>query len=204
MTYDTLHSSEANLWSILYLTGYLTQAGTGEAGETWLKIPNEEIKTIFADTVLSWFGDTVGKMDRRPLFQAFWDGSEEEASKRTEDVLFDTISYFDYKEDYYHAFLMGLFAGAGYAVESNREYGLGRLDIVIRDRKSRRILILEIKHSRSAQEMEGDCARAFAQIDIGRYARRFLEGYQTVLCYGVAFYKKQCMVKIARDLSIRR
>lgn len=203
MTYDTLHSSEANLWSILYLTGYLTQAGFGEAGEVRLKIPNEEIKTIFADTIRSWFGDTVEKMDRRPLFQAFWNGLPEEASRRTGDILFDTISYFDYKEDYYHVFLTGLFAGAGYAVESNREYGLGRPDLVIRDKKNRRILILEVKHSHSAQAMEQDCLKAFAQIDVGQYARQFLGGYQTVLCYGVAFYKKECLVKMAERLSLK-
>ena len=74
MTYDTLHSSETNLWSVLYLTGYLTQAES-ETGMRYLKIPNEEIKTIFADTIASWFEDVVGRMDRRPLFDALWSGN---------------------------------------------------------------------------------------------------------------------------------
>lgn len=100
MTYDTLHSSEANLWSILYLTGYLTQSKS-EDGKTCLKIPNEEIKTVFADTVASWFADEVGRMDRKPLFDAFWSGNDKEATRLITDILFDTISYFDYREDYY-------------------------------------------------------------------------------------------------------
>ena len=88
-------------------------------------------------------------------------------------------------------------------MESNREYGLGRPDLVVRDKKNRRILIFEIKRSRSARELETDCQKAFAQMDLGRYAGRFLEGYQTVLYYAAAFYRKECLVKMAKRLSLR-
>lgn len=194
MTYDTLHSSEANLWSILYLTGYLTQSKS-EEGKTYLKIPNEEIKTVFADTVASWFTDEVGRMDRKPIFDAFWSGNDKEATRLITDILFDTISYFDYREDYYHAFLTGLFTGAGYAVESNHEYGLGRPDLVVRDRKNRRIIMIEIKYSRSENQMLSDCRAAMQQINVKQYVYQFLKGYQAVLCYGIAFFGKQCLVK---------
>jgi len=194
MTYDTLHSSETNLWSVLYLTGYLTQAES-ETGMRYLKIPNEEIKTIFADTIASWFEDVVGRMDRRPLFDALWSGNDKEATRLITDILFDTISYFDYREDYYHAFLAGLFAGAGYMVESNREYGLGRPDLVVRDRRNRRIIMIESKYSRSENQMLHDCETAMRQINIRQYAHQFLNGYQQIFCYGIAFYGKQCLVK---------
>ncbi len=194
MTYDTLHSSEANLWSILYLTGYLTQDGS-ENGDIFLKIPNEEIKTIFADTIAEWFKDEVGRMDRRALFDAFWSGDEKEATNLVTDILFDTISYFEYREDFYHAFLAGLFAGAGYTVESNREYGSGRPDLVISDRKGRRVMIIELKHSGSESQMVHDCETALRQIDDRQYVRQFLKRFQTILCFGVAFYKKECLVR---------
>ncbi len=197
MTYDTLHSSEANLWSILYLTGYLTQTKSKDE-KIFLKIPNEEIKTIFADTIVAWFSDEVGKMDRRTLFEAFWTGNDKNATELITDILFDTISFFDYREDYYHAFLAGLFAGAGYAVESNREHGLGRPDIVIRDRKNRRMITIEIKHSKSESQMLQDCETALQQIKTRQYARSFLKGYHTVLCYGIAFFDKECLVKKAK------
>lgn len=86
--YDVLHASESNLWSVLYLTGYLTRVnpenikgeGLSETGKTCLRIPNEEIKTIFADTIAVWFGDTVKNMDRKSLFDAFWNGEEQRAA----------------------------------------------------------------------------------------------------------------------------
>lgn len=194
MTYDTLHSSEANLWSILYLTGYLTQDGS-ENGDISLKIPNEEIKTIFADTIAEWFKDEVGRMDRRALFDAFWSGNEMEATNLVTDILFDTISYFEYREDFYHAFLAGLFAGAGYAVESNREYGSGRPDLVICDRKRRRVILIELKHSGSESQMVQDCETALQQIGDRQYAHRFLKEFQTIFCFGIAFYKKKCLIR---------
>ena len=203
LTYDMLHSSEENFWSVLYLTGYLTQADIKgddgeffqEEGKTCLKIPNEEIKSIFADTVAVWFADNMKMADRTELFGAFWRGEEAKATELVTDILFETISYFDYKEDYYHAFLAGIFTGAGYAVESNHEHGLGRPDLVIRDRKNRRVLIIEVKHSKDEKDMEKDCRDAINQIDMQKYSRQFLKGYQTVLCYGAAFFEKECVIK---------
>lgn len=203
LTYDVLHSSEQNLWSILYMTGYLTKVKSEEMeegsifeqGKMCLKIPNEEIKGIFEETIVTWFTDTMQKSDRKALFDAFWSGNDNEVTKIVSDILFETISYYDYKEDYYHAFLAGIFTGAGYAVESNKEYGLGRPDIVIRDAKHRRVLVLEIKCSKTPQRMTEDANRAIMQIDVNRYAELFLKGYQTVLCYGVAFCEKDCVVR---------
>jgi len=202
LTYDVLYSSETNLWSILYLTGYLTRASTGkseveyssEVKKTALKIPNEEIKTIFADTIATWFTDIIKNSDRQSLFDAFWSGNDKQATELVTDLLFDTISYYDYKEDYYHAFLAGIFTGAGYAVESNREYGLGRPDIIIRDRKNRRVIIIEVKHSRSESRMRADAEAALNQMDMRAYVQQFLKGYQTVYCYGAAFFEKECLI----------
>ena len=203
LTYDVLHSSEENLWSILYLTGYLTQANSvddtqnfyQQTGKTLLKIPNEEIKTIFAETIATWFSDNIKELDRTPMFDAFWEGQDEQVSQFVTDLLFETISYYDYKEDYYHVFLTGIFTGAGYIVESNREYGLGRPDIVVKDKKNRRVLIIEIKHSKNELQMSVDVKKALKQIDVKQYAKTFLKGYRTILCYGAAFFEKECMIR---------
>ena len=201
--YDVLHSSEENLWSILYLTGYLTQVNSvddtqnfyQQTGKTLLKIPNEEIKTIFAETIATWFSDNIKELDRTPMFDAFWEGKDEKVSQFVTDLLFETISYYDYKEDYYHAFLTGIFTGAGYIVESNREYGLGRPDIVVKDKKNRRVLIIEIKHSKNELQMSVDVKKALKQIDVKQYAKTFLKGYRTILCYGAAFFEKECIIR---------
>lgn len=203
LTYDVLHSSESNLWSLLYLTGYLTQA-TPQAGKKkdWLgdekillKIPNEEVKIIFRKTVVNWFQEKMQAMDRTELFQAIWTGDEQKATELISDILFNTISYYDYKEDFYHAFIAGLFTGGGYIVKSNREQGYGRTDIVILDRGKRRVLLIEAKHADSEKNLETACKEAVRQIDDRRYAEAFQKGYKSVICYGIAFFGKQCLVK---------
>ena len=121
------------------------------------------------------------------------------ASKIISDLLWHTISYMDYHENYYHAFLAGLFVGRGYETESNKEAGLGRPDLQLFDRKNRRVMILEIKRSASKEEMAENCEKALEQIREQGYAKGIDPGYETVLCYGIAFYRKTALVKEWRE-----
>ena len=196
LTYDFDNSTEDNLWSILYLTGYLTKENENENSKfTSLKIPNEEIKTIFADTVVEWFQDTMQTQDRTELFEAWWIGDDVKLTALVSEILFDTISYYDYREDFYHAFLAGIFIGAGYSIESNREMGLGRTDIVVKDGRNRRALIIEVKHSNSEEKMEEDCKKALEQIKEKQYAKSIPRGYKSILCYGATFFEKSCFIQ---------
>ena len=201
LTYDTVHSSEENLWSLLYLTGYLTQAkqespsDEEDSEKLSLRIPNEEVKVLFRKTVAEWFRERISKIDRSELFQALWNGDDEKATEIISDLLFDTISYYDYKEDFYHAFLAGIFAGAGFYVESNREHGTGRTDLVVRDRSRRRVMIIKTKRADSEKMLEKECEKAAEQITKNRYAGEFSRGYRSVICYGAAFFNKMCLVK---------
>ena len=196
LTYDYLHSSEENFWSILYLTGYLTQDKVNNSGETMsLKIPNKEIKEIFETTVKKWFEDNAKTIDRKELFDAVWTGNADILTKEIGTLLRMTISYHDYKEDFYHAFLAGIFAGAGYVVESNKEHGEGRSDIVIYDDYEGKVAIFEAKKSQNPEEMKLDCEKAIKQINEKMYANEFEDAYDEILCYGISFFKKRCLVK---------
>lgn len=195
LTYDTLHSSEDNLWSVILMTGYLTKADAGEEGETVrLKIPNREIASIFEDTVVKLFQDTMDENCRKDMIEALWRGDEREASEAISNLLWKTISYNDYHEDYYHAFLAGAFVGLGYEVESNKEKGLGRPDIFLKDDDNRRVIIIETKRSKKEDNLDQDCDRAVSQILSKKYAEG-LYGYTQILCYGIAFFQKQARVK---------
>ena len=195
LTYDTLHSSEDNLWSVILMTGYLTKADAGEEGETVrLKIPNREIASIFEDTVVKLFQDTMDENCRKDMIEALWRGDEQEASEAISNLLWKTISYNDYHEDYYHAFLAGAFVGLGYEVESNKEKGLGRPDIFLKDDDNRRVIIIETKRSKKEDNLDQDCDRAVSQILSKRYAEG-LYGYTQILCYGIAFFQKEARVK---------
>lgn len=201
ITYDYLNSSEENLWSLLYLTGYLTKAKDDEysgtlSEETYaLKIPNVEIREIFETTIKRWFEDSAKIWDRKHLFDAVWEGDSEEITLEMSKLLRKTISYHDYREDFYHAFLAGIFAGAGYMVESNKEHGEGRSDVVVYDSMNARVAIFEAKYSKSREEMERDCNRAIEQINKKMYASEYEDDYDEILCYGISFFKKRCFVK---------
>ena len=197
LTYDYLHASAENLWSILYLTGYLTGTEKEEGRQEWnLWIPNLEIREIFEDTVIKWFQDSARLWERKALFHAVWERDEEKLTEEMTKLLRKTISYHDYKEDFYHVFLAGIFAGAGYIVKSNREHGDGRSDVVVQDYDGNRIAVFEVKYSRRLEDLPYDCERAIKQIDVRRYGEEFAEDYSTVICYGIAFYRKRCMVKV--------
>ena len=195
LTYDTLHASEDNLWSVLLMTGYLTKADANEDGETVsLKIPNREIASIFEDTVVSYFKNTIDNDVQKLMMDALWNGDEQTAGKAVSDLLWKTISYNDYHEDYYHAFLAGAFVGLGYEVESNKEKGLGRPDILLKDDDNRRAIIIEAKKSDNESDMDTDCMEAILQIITKKYAEG-LYGYEQILCYGISFCQKQAKVK---------
>ena len=196
LTYDYLHSSEDNLWSILYLTGYLTKVGERDKdGQIELRIPNKEVKEIFESTVRKWFEDSARVTNRKDLFDAVWNKDADKATKEISTLLRMTISYYDYREDFYHAFLAGIFAGAGYSVESNREHGEGRSDIVIYNDVTGQVAVFEAKYSRKLEDLEKDCQKVLDQINTKMYAKEFEDAYEEVLCYGIAFYKKRCLVK---------
>ena len=202
LTYDYLHSSEENFWSILYLTGYLTrdkEEKESADGKITLKIPNKEIREIFETTVQDWFSDTAKLQDRKHLFDAVWNGDEQTLTQEISRLLRITISYHDYREDFYHAFLAGIFAGAGYSVESNKEHGEGRSDLVIFNECEGKVAVFEAKYSKEVKNLEEDCEKAIQQIDHRMYAKKFEDSYDEVICYGISFYKKRCVVK--RDVK---
>ena len=201
LTYDYLHSSEDNLWSILYLTGYLTKVREGDLkvpvreDMAALTIPNAEIQEIFETTIIKWFDDSAKIWNRSALFDAVWAGNGEKITQEMNVLLRKTISYHDYKEDFYHAFLAGIFTGAGYSVESNREHGEGRSDIVVYDTMNGRVAVFEAKLSRSVDRMEADCDTALEQITDRMYMKELEEDYDQIFGYGIAFFKKRCLLK---------
>lgn len=198
LTYDYLHAAEENLWSVLYLTGYLTRVRDVPAlpeGMTALVIPNAEIKDIFESTVAKWFADNARGWNRQKLFAAVWQGDEEVLVQELNKLLRKTISYHDYKEDFYHAFLAGVFAGAGYTVDSNKEHGEGRSDVVVYDQVNGRVAVFEAKYARELLQLEAACTKALEQMDTRMYAEEYRDDYDEILCYGIAFFKKRCLVK---------
>ena len=206
ITYGDIHQTQDNLWNFLFFTGYLKKISEreDESGETLylsMAIPNTEIKTIYKNSIAYWFEQRIKQTDRSPLKHALETGDCEAAEDFINSQLADTISYYDYAENFYHGFMAGLLVNiGGYRVKSNRESGNGRPDIVMQTVQVRkgRVIILELKTADSIAEMDVACDRALAQIEAQHYAEPFItEGYPEVKKYALSFCRKECMVKKA-------
>ena len=206
ITYGDIHQSQDNLWNFLFFTGYLKKISErkDESGETLyltMAIPNTEIKTIYKNSITYWFEQRMKETDRSPLKHALEAGDCEAAEDFINSQLADTISYYDYAENFYHGFMAGLLVNiGGYRVKSNRESGNGRPDIVMQTVQVRkgRVILLELKIAGSIAEMEAACDRGLTQIEEQHYAEPFItEGYPEVKKYALSFCKKECMVKEA-------
>ncbi len=206
ITYGDIHQSQDNLWNFLFFTGYLKKMSErkDESGESLylsMAIPNTEIKTIYKNSISYWFEQRIKQTDRSPLVRALETGDCEAAEDFINRQLADTISYYDYAENFYHGFMAGLLVNiGGYSVKSNRESGNGRPDIVMQTVQIRkgRVILLELKIAGSIAEMEAACDRGLAQIEEQHYAEPFItEGYPEVKKYALSFCKKECMVKKA-------
>ena len=209
ITYGDLTNDVMNLWSVLYMTGYLTMVREEESpvftlptkqvkgkyeSPFKLKLPNKEIRMLFEETIATWFKEKMAQDERKDLFDAIWKEDEKNLTEIISNYLYDTISYFDCNENYYHAFLTGLLSGRkNVNVKSNDEVGKGRADIILRDRSKRMVVIFELKRAKSEEEMEKSCEEALRQIEENRYDKPFKR--EKIIKYGVAFCGKDCMVK---------
>ncbi|MBQ6400017.1 MAG: AAA family ATPase [Clostridia bacterium] len=198
LTYDHIGDSEKNLWSVLLMTGYVSKANKEDEERVTLRIPNAEIADLFKDAVVDRFKRTLDTGTVEAFVTAMWNRDEKTASEMLTKILWNSISYFDYGEEYYHGLLNGIFTARGFSPDSNDEAGLGRLDLRVRNRPERTFLLLEFKRSKKEEDLDADCDEAIAQIFQKGYDKVMPEGYQHQLLYGIAFYAKTARVKFAR------
>ena len=203
ITYSDVYDSQDNLWNFLFFTGYLKKIRERQEGELQyleMAVPNAEVSYIYKNTILAWFDKKIRKTDMTPLMRAIEQGDCEMMERFLSAQLMQTISFYDYKESYYHGFLAGILKCFNeYIIYSNRETGLGRSDIMMQECVFRgRGVILELKVADTIDEMEKQCDGALTQIETMQYEQELRkEGCKEILKYGISFFKKGCMVKKA-------
>lgn len=199
LTYDKLGDSEKNLWSVLLMTGYLSKADRMiSRGTLKLRIPNAEIAALFEKAVVVRFERTLDTSEVDEFITAIWNRDEKTASEKLTKILWNSISYHDYAENYYHGMLNGIFTANGFSPDSNDEAGLGRLDLRVKDRGNRRAVLLEFKKVGKQADLDEGCDEALKQIFTNGYDRLLPEGYEDQIIYGIAFYAKTAKVKLYR------
>ena len=206
LTYPEMYQSLENVWSLLFMTGYLTQHGRVDAKRYKLAIPNLEIRDIFETQIMEYFKETVAK-DGDTLGR-FCDALKNGEEKQVEDIferyLKKTISIRDtfvkktMKENFYHGILLGILGvKEEWGVFSNQETGEGYSDILIETENSETAILIEVKYANDGN-LDQACERALKQVEDRKYDQELLEnGVDKILKYKIACYKKQCKVKLA-------
>lgn len=204
LTYEEIDQSIDNLWSVLFTTGYLTQAGKRGEGIYRLVIPNREVREVYKLQIREWFQKKV--FSNVEELTAFWKAVEEGDTQQMERYLnrirgnsisvFDTKARNGEKESSYHTLLVGLLAGnADWLVKSNVEAGEGFADIIVETEDPDVGIVIELKYAKEAAGLEKGCERAIAQIKDRRYTA-YLEkdDRHDIWLYGITFCKKRCRV----------
>ena len=204
LTYNEIDDSIDNLWSVLYTTGYLTQAGETEDGKYKLVIPNREVREVFILQIQEWFKKTFVRDDKpmRAFCQAFQTGDAEAIQKHLNLILSKMISVMDtkardeQKENFYHGLLLGLLrSDPSWLILSNAESGDGFSDILIEPEDPDAGIVIEVKYSPTLAGMERTCEAALEQIRSKRYDERLRsEGRERITAFGITFCKKRCRV----------
>ena len=206
LTYDEIDKSIANLWSVLFTTGYLTKQGVTDDGRVRLSIPNREIKNLFIKKIREWFSDTTAN-DGKTLEQfcnAFVEKDTEKIEELFGDYLWNTISIRDTavakdkKENFYHGILLGLLGyKASWLIKSNTESGTGYSDILVEVPNNRTGIVIELKYAENG-DMDAACDEALKQIEEKSYVDKLKQdGMRNFIKYGIACFKKDCKVVVS-------
>lgn len=204
ITYDDVYDNLDNLWNFMFFTGYFKKISERMDENTQekfieLAIPNLEVKYIFRTKILKWFNEKIKREDLSLLYTSIIKGEVDVFQKEVNRLLKKTISFNDAYENFYHGFMIGLLSHMdGYIVKSNRETGDGRCDIYIKPLSIfDKAVIIEMKVCDKPNELFTKPQDALQQIEDKKYAYELNEsGYQDIIKYGMAFYRKDCFIKI--------
>ena len=211
LTYNELYDSIDNLWSTLFMTGYLTQCGEPDGNRYSLIVPNREIRNIITEHILKMFKEKI-KNDGETL-NAFCEALMNQKVEKVEELfteymrrtisIRDTFAQKPTKENFYHGLLLGILGfKEDWSVLSNRESGDGFSDILIQIEDEDIGIVIEVKYAEDGN-LEEECQRAMKQIIDTRYVEALeQEGVHTILKYGIACYKKTCKVALETERMI--
>ena len=211
MTYHDLYADMGNVWSVLFMTGYLTQRGRADGNLYNLVIPNREIRNIFTEQIMKMFqeqaeqdGETLGR-----FCDALEQGNAEEVERCFTGYMRKTVSIRDTfvrkatKENFYHGMLIGLLGfKEGWTVMSNREAGDEFSDIQVLIDDAETGIVIEVKYAQNG-DLEAECQKALTQMRALHYEEGMRNaGIRKILKYGIACWKKTCKVVVESEILV--
>ena len=202
ITHSEIDSSIDNIWSLLYMTGYLTVTQRPSNESYILRIPNKEIRKIFEKQVMAWFTDKANAESDKlsDLYTAFETGNTDAIAGILNDKLLDTVSFYDAYESFYHGFLLALLSTCkSWLVTSNRETGKGRSDIIVERRDRKLGFVIEVKEVKTEEKLDAAVANAMRQIEENDYTAALRRRkIKEIRQYAIAFWDKECKIEAKR------
>ena len=204
ITHREIDKNIDNIWSLLYMTGYLTTTEAPASNYYDLRIPNYEITQIYKKQVMEWFRDRLhdevqaSNDSLKELFAAFEAGEAVKIEELLNERLLTTVSYFDSNESFYHGFLLALLSTCDiWLIRSNSESGYGRGDIFVERGDGKIGIVIEVKYAHDPDDLEVACKNAIRQINNKNYAANFKrKNLKHILKMGIAFCGKESKVLV--------
>ena len=206
ITYDEVYRTMDNLWNFMFFTGYFRKVSERMDDKDnhfiTLALPNREVKYIFRTKILAWFQEKIQEKDLSVLYTAIINKDTDVFEQELSVLLLETISFNDAYESFYHGFVAGVLSKMkGYIIKSNREGGTGRSDLFVKPVTRRKAAyVIEFKVAKKFSELEKCADDALQQIEDKKYDKEVKDdGYETVVKYGIAFFRKDCLIKIGNS-----
>ena len=204
ITYDEIESDSSmdNMWNFMFFTGYLKKVSERfeeRSRYATLEIPNQEVYYIFDNKIKEWFDERLHNRNAEPLYSAIRSKDADIVRKEIRTMLYASISFYDYYENFYHGFLTGVLYGMDkYSVKSNRESGKGRTDLYLQPAfHDEPAYIFEFKIADTPAALKDKADEALKQIHEKKYDEELRSmGYEDIICYGVSFLGKDCYVTV--------
>ncbi len=200
------HYNSSHIYSFLLACGYLKVQEKKLQGGKWkvkVKIPNEELYSIFEDEILTSLHENLYSDQLLHFLEALLQQETQTIKQFLEQLLLESISNFDTLERFYHGLMLGLVVSFReyYQIRSNRESGEGRYDLMLLPKeKEKPGILFEFKIKEATETLEHAADRALKQIQEKKYDTELLQAKVSyVIKYGIAFDKKKVAVKVKQD-----
>lgn len=202
LSYGVLRGSNFNsVLNLMLVSGYLTLDYREEGGYTYYKIPNNEVKKDLSSILseIEFGGDVQNRRETKKFIESLID-NDKSGGEQALNLLMESASHHDNRESFYHGYVLSIFdtfiSQDKYLVDSNRESGFGRSDILIRRKDCTLGIIIELKYSKTLKGMETEAKNGLEQLKTKEYKMDFKrEGIDTVNEFVIVFHGRKAIVR---------
>ena len=201
-TYMTMLVDPDTIRGLLLSCGYLKAINT-IGNKYTMAIVNLEVKEMIQTLIKKWFKTKAGYSTYNAFINHLVECNEKGMQEKLSILSRELLGIHD-PEQFYHGFVLGIVASLSdrFAIESNRESGYGRYDIMLEplDKTTDYGIVIEFKvfNPEKEKELDGTCARALKQIEEKQYVTELVKRgipENRIGKFGIGYKGKEVLVK---------